>query len=624
MDNHPVSAHLKNTQFRRQEARQLLHLIKDKYGSPEVSQSIDKLLALLSNPLLNILPLAGLVLSLKGRPFSLYNHFVFEPLFNSYLTQYTLLKCGRQTGKTTMMAARMILMGRFIPHFNILCVAPLFSIIRRISAKYVRTFIMESPIRNLLVDPHSSNNVLQRSFVNGSTIFFSYAYRDVERTRGFPADALFRDEIQDFEPSFLPIIEETLSASLWSLIFDAGTPKSLNNYLEYQWTNSSRAEWVIPCRRCRYENVPALGYDLDEMFGPWREDISEEKPAVICAKCRQVIFPRDGFWLHAFPERRPTRAGYHVPQIIMPFHYAYPDKWSRILYKRDNLAPATFYNEVCAESYDVGTRLLTLTDILNASVLWDNDLQEAARHLSEYTLIMLGIDWGGGGEENISYTKYAVVGYHLQGTIDVLFGASSNRPHDHVWEAKFALHLAQQLHCWAIVHDYAGAGFFREKYMLDAGWPADRMIPVMYIRSPTGVLMRHHAPQQHEGRSYYQLDKPKSLLLLCHEIKNRRVRFFKRRQQYAPSMEQSPDLTDDFLALVEEKHETASGLTSYTIVRKAGQSDDFAHAVNMAACAIWYSLQKWPRAAYDISVSETVSIRENVPASHSPEDFSDV
>lgn len=608
----PVELRLRQVSEKRQEADRLLQSIAERSKDQRLTSAVEELRKLIRGKVLNALPFLGLVLTLKGQPFSLQNHFVFEPLFNTFWSHHVLLKCARQTGKTTMMSARMVLMARFMPHFNILCVAPLFSMIRRISSKYVRPFIMESPVRHLLIDPQSSNNVLQRSFVNGSTIFFSYAYRDVERTRGFSVDALFRDEVQDIDPSFMPIIDETLSASLWGLVLDAGTPKTLDNYIEKRWQASSGGEWVIPCRSCKYENVPALRYDLDEMIGPWREDISEEKPAVVCAKCKNPVFPRDGFWLHAHPERRAFRAGYHVPQIIMPFHYAYPDKWARILYKRETVSPAVFYNEVCAESYDVGTRLLSLTDLVNASTLWNNTIEEAAKHLSEYQLVFLSIDWGGGGEEEISYTKYAVVGYHVSGLVDVLFGFNSTRPHDHIYEAKMAIHIARSLKCYAIVHDAAGAGFYREKYIIDAGWPADRIIPVVYTWCPTGVLMRLHNPTNAEIRPYYQLDKPKSILLVCHEIKNGRMRFFKRRQ-VADLDTEVPNLQDDFLALVEEKRETSTGLTSYSIVRKAGMSDDFAHATVMGACALWYSMQRWPRAAYDLSVAEKLSIRDSAP-----------
>lgn len=610
--SHPLALRLEESPKRLRRAKQLLEEIRHRTDNLQLDRAILKLESIISDKLLNIAPLVGMVLSIKGKPFSLDNHFVFEPLFNSFLSQRTLLKCARQTGKTTMLSARMVLMARFIPHFNILCVAPLFSMIRRISTKYVRPFIMESPVRHLLVDPYSTNNVLQRSFVNGSTIFFSYAYRDAERTRGFSVDAIFHDEVQDIDPSFIPIIDEAVSFSLWGLILDAGTPKTLSNYLEQQWIRSSQGEWVIPCSGCRYENVPALAYDLDEMIGPYRDDISEEKPGIVCAKCKRPVSPRNGFWMHAFPERRKTRAGYHVPQIIMPFHYAYPEKWARILEKRETLSPATFYNEVCAESYDLGTRLVTLTDLLQSACLWENRIEEAQKHLDEYRLVLLGIDWGGGGQEEISYTKYAVVGLHVHGSLDVLFGLSSNRPHDHVYEAKLAIEIATKLRCWGIAHDYGGAGFYREKYIVDAGWPVDRIFPVMYTVSPSAVMMRLKEPQNNEIRPYYQLDKPRSLLLLCHEIKNRRVRFFKMvRNAEMPDPSQS--LLEDFLSLVEEKRETSSGLTSYSIIRGSDGSDDFAQAVNIAACCCWYSLQQWPRAAADISRQNMIQIREQVP-----------
>jgi phage terminase large subunit GpA-like protein len=131
----------------------------------------------------------------------------------------------------------------------------------------------------------------------------------VDRVRGIPANHCCFDEVQDIDYNHVPVILETMGGQKIRLELYAGTSKTLDNTLEGIWSSSSQAEWVIPCQNCKYENVPAMGQDIEKMIGPYRKDISEMAPGVICAKCRSPIHPRKGFWVHKFPERRWTFAG---------------------------------------------------------------------------------------------------------------------------------------------------------------------------------------------------------------------------------------------------------------------------------------------------------------------------
>jgi len=60
--------------------------------------------------------------------------------------------------------------------------------------------------------------------------------------------------------------------------------------------------------------------------------------------------------------------------------------------------------------------------------------------------------------------------------------------------------------------------------------------------------------------------------------------------------------------LVEDKTDSRIGRDIYTIIRKANQPDDFAHTVNMGACALWYKAGKWP----DMSIAHKYEIPNNV------------
>lgn len=174
----------------------------------------------------SLTPLLPLLLQLKGKPYTLDNHFPFEPFFRTRLPRVTLLKTGRQVSKSTSLAAQGVIFANAIPYFATLYVTPLFEMVRRFSHQYVREFIERSPVKRLFVGQKTLNSVLQRSFLNGSTMFFSYALLDAERTRGIPADKNVIDEVQDMQFDLLPIIHETLSGSSWAVRQYAGTPRA--------------------------------------------------------------------------------------------------------------------------------------------------------------------------------------------------------------------------------------------------------------------------------------------------------------------------------------------------------------------------------------------------------------
>jgi hypothetical protein len=397
----------------------------------------------------------------------------------------------------------------------------------------------------------------------------------------------------------LPIIRETMSASKWALKQYTGTPKTLDNTLEGLWQESSQAEWFVPCLHCTTNghptwNIPSLEFHMEKMIGPYRADITEKAPATICHKCGGVISPRMGRWVHRYPERFWHQAGYHVPQIIMPLHYAKPDKWAELLAKqagRGNTPINVFYNEILGESYDTAAKLITLTELNAVSNLGPNTEQSALSKLNNYKLRVIGVDWGGGGEKQVSFTTIALLGVRFDGKIDVLWGKRLLTPHDHIREAKDVLRYVHMFKPEIIAHDYTGAGSLRETFLIQAGVPARMVMPCMYVRSASQKPCYHVPPTQQHPRSHYRIDKSRTLLLTCALIKCGQLHFFNK--DY--TSDEDPGLIRDFLALTEEKITTMSAGEVYRIGRQEGFSDDFAQAVNLGATAIWHRTGEWPQ-----------------------------
>jgi len=248
-------------------------------------------------------------------------------------------------------------------------------------------------------------------------------------------------------------------------------------------------------------------------------------------------------------------------------HYGNREKWQILLNKRagkGNTQTHVYHNEVCGESSDSGSRIVTETDIKNACVLpWKNVFEDAKSQQGRYKYRILACDWGGGGEKGVSFTKFAVLGLTHQGNIDVIYGVKSLTPHDHLREARIALNLSAAFNCIAIAHDYSGAGALRETFIVQAGYPLARIIPCSYVRAAAGTIMKHVPPTMQRPREYWQIDKTRSLQLTCQQIKNGGLRFFE--YDYVDSDDEG--LLRDFLALVEEKQDSRFGVDTYAIIR---------------------------------------------------------
>lgn len=549
----------------------------------------------------SMVPFLSGLLSLRGQPFSLENHFQFEPLFSSYLVNSTVFKTARQLGKTISMIGSSAVRCGLIPDYRIMYVTPLFSQVQRLSNEVARPILKESPIGHLMSGTRAEESVLRRTFFNRSRMEFTFASLTADRTRGATNDELDLDEIQDLRSEHLPVILETLSASKYGIVRKFGTPKTPENIIEGEWRKSSQGVWCIPCPYCKKQNFACLSHDLDRMIGPYHPDISENRPGTICAApgCARPISPRLGFWVHRYPSRRGTAAGYHIPQPIMPLHYASPDKWARLLQKRDSTGlytPARYQNEVLGESAGEGLQLVTRDELQRASdesrPNYPNDPRRVVRTLdyNKYKLIFLAVDWGGGGESGLSLTVPVVLGMRHDGKIEVIFACRLRTPNDHLKEAQEVLEIFRLFRCQRLVHDYTGAGALRETVMVASGVDRRVLVPIQYVGGGATSLMTRVAGTQRNIRTYYRLNKSRSLLYTISAIRTRLIRFF----AYDYVDAENAGMIEDFLSLYEERIEHKSGSNIYVIDRNQSMMDDFAQATNIGCAAMWFMTKSWP------------------------------
>jgi hypothetical protein len=546
--------------------------------------------------LTSMAPMLPMLLKLKGKPYSLHNHFTMIPAFDLRIPKNFILKAARQVSKSTVLAALKCLRSASIPFFSSLYISPRFEQTRRFSNNYVKPFLVDSYIGRTLIDKSKEQSVMQRNFTNGSMQHFSFAFLDAERVRGISAEEVSYDEVQDIDASFIPIIDEVMSASDYAARLFAGTPKTMDNTLQLLWEDSSMAEWVTKCPACNHQNIASVDHDLLNMI---------QRPGPSCSKCGGLINPATGTYVHRFPDKSAEFPGLHIPQPVMPMHYlpnpmtGDRDKWRALCNDKENMAKATFLNEKLGESCDVRVSLLTKSILINQSTLTHrNTLEEAKALADKYIDRTLGIDWGGGGLSGISHTVAVVLGHLPNGNIDVLYMERLVDYAEPAAEIAAIMKLMRIFHCTHIAHDFNGSGAVKEVLLLQAGIGPNRIFPAVYQMATSKNMVTYTPPSQTRGgRSYYVVDKARSLALMCELIKHGLYRF--------PKFETWEKLSTDLLALVEEKREMARGSDIYLITKKASVPDDLSHAINYASLCYWHANQRYPDLAQKIGISLT-------------------
>jgi hypothetical protein len=252
---------------------------------------------------------------------------------------------------------------------------------------------------------------------------------------------------------------------------------------------------------------------------------------------------------------------------------------------------ARFTNDVLGEPYSTSIKLITLDNLKAASVLGPNDLATAANRARRYDFVVMGVDWGGGGEEGVSATKLAVVGFAPDGGADVFYGEAMPFGLEPGAEAKIILQRAKQLSVGIIAHDYNGAGSAREAVLTQLDWPVANIAPMVYADQPGAKILKYIPASGARYRGFYHLAKSVALQYVAAAIRLKIVRFFE--HDYIGPEE--PGLQADFTRYVEHTVEMPSGKSVYR-VRPTSKSacTDFADAVTMAVIECWEYMGAYP------------------------------
>jgi hypothetical protein len=487
--------------------------------------------------------IAEKLIKLKGEPLSFDNYPFIRAIYDGNF-QNILLKTGRQVSKSTTLANLMLAESFIYSYFSTMFIAPTEFQTNYFSSQRFGEMLEDSvELRKFLfTGPKVKNNIAVKQFSNGSTIIFRYASDNPDRARGFSCDRLCYDEIQDMHPSVFQVINECTAMSPYGFKIFSGTPKSTENVMELFWQLSSQNMWAMKCSGCNKWNLPSI------------DNIGTK--GVICKKCSKGLNVRSGKWVsmsgkHDFAE------GFHIPQIILPWHAEDLTRWKAILLKMQNNSPSAFKNEVMGESDSLGSRWLTIEDLraccaptdidmnLYSNLITDKHRKKFTSMIASYPVIVAGVDWSGGGKgvkladgtiQLISRTVVTIIGILHTGVLDILatkiFTAGTTQP-----EAVREIIRMCQMHKVSLVGADAGEGALGNG-MLREGLGMERVMPFRY--SGTMNAAAKWSPQSNSF-VVHRTSMIDNFLML---IKRRKIRF--------GTEVLCKDMFDDILSIYEE------------------------------------------------------------------------
>ncbi len=491
--------------------------------------------------------LAEKLLHLDGERFSLKNYPFFRAIYNTDARE-TLLKTGRQVAKSTYSANLMILDSIRIPHFKTLYITPSRDQTSKFSNTRLSKVLHYSPlIRRNYIDTTLPNNVHLQVLKNGSLMVLSYACDDPDRIRGNSADRDLIDEVQDVHyDTVIPVVKECMAASKYSYMSYCGTPKSMENTIEFLWERSTKAEWVMKCPGCGKFNF----VDSTRSIG---------KSGIVCTHCDKALNPRSGMW-YEFAPTAPIK-GFHVSQPMLPANCEDQDLWDRILDKLDMYSETKFKNEVLGVSDAIGTRFISQDELL--ALCEDYFIETppiSPALLEDVQFIAGGVDWSGGGSSNVSRTVVWVFGYTHQAKYKTLYYKIF--PGDNpVADVEEVAKIFSACRCDIIVGD-AGEGAVANSYLRRA-LGSHRVFQMQY--GSFAKLMSWNKKDR------YLIDRTAAIDSYMQVLKNTGVVF--------PNMRQSAEPIQDILNEYEESSATGAGGVSRKFWRHAQTApDDCLHA----------------------------------------------
>jgi hypothetical protein len=481
-------------------------------------------------------------ISFAGRP--------YLPAIYAADDRYLVLRCSRQTEKSTFLVNTILYEACTKPGISILFVSPRIEQARVFARTRLLPSLQQSPLIRRRLLGHRASRVPIGSIVfqNDSRVFVRAAFHSGDACRGISAQLLLVDEYQDIAPGDLPVLEETMSHCPRPRTILTGTPKTVDNCLETAFRRFSANEWTMRCPQC------AKGITIDERaLGPH---------GIICPECVVALDPTQGSWVPRHPEAASGKS-FCINYAMTPWS-SYDD----LLAKQQTYDICRFKNEVLGLSTTTGEHVVTRAELEacctdKSMAAGREDVPPAGRDR-----LVAGIDWGGGGTSRTVLTiGFMRSDYKFQICRMERFPASEDPDRVLSEVAKRCTEFRVQF----VAADGGGNGSVLNRLLFDR------------YRPPHGLFAMLYAPSRHEPRQdgvlwKWMIDRTASIGALFSRVKKQALLF--------PRLAESSSYLEEFACEVAE-YDDINRMVRYS--HPETMQDDCLHATNYALTLAIYA-----------------------------------
>jgi hypothetical protein len=477
---------------------------------------------------------------LQGAPFSLAERPYLDAVYRA-TARNLVIRASRQVEKSTLLANRLIYDAHRFPGIQILFVAPRIDQAHLFSNARLQPRISESPIvRRLLWPWQRKIPVRDIVFANSSRIYIRAAFHSADGCRGISADELFVDEFQDLAPGSLPVLQETLSHSHHARTILTGTPKMLENHLEGIYRQSTACEWQVPCLHCGNQCLMD-----DRVLGA---------ASLICPQCQTPIDSRAGKWVSRNPHSS-WGDGYTINHLMVPWLNIHD-----ILERQRTYDRAKFVNEVLGLPTSLGDHIISRDEI--EACCEDRPFAASLADIPPVcrTLLVAGIDWGGGSTSG----TVLVIGHLVDNRRFCLVRFDRWLPHtDPQTILEQVAERCRKFRVQRIAADGGGNGSVYNRLLLKC-FEASQNRPTLYS---IYYSADHQSPQRDGALIRWTIGRTQSIGALFSRIKAGLLRF--------PRIAECGSFLDEFTCELYE-HDEAMRTIKYT--KPETERDDALHA----------------------------------------------
>jgi Phage terminase large subunit (GpA) len=454
-----------------------------------------------------------------------------------------VLRCSRQTEKTTFITNTLVFEACAHPGINILFVSPRRDQARVFSHTRLIPTLEHSPVvRRLLWGcTRRRPSVFDLIFRNESQLFVRAAFHSGDAIRGISADLLLIDEFQDIAAGDLPVLQETLSHSRCGRTVITGTPKLVENHIEGIFALSTANEWTILCTGC------GRGVILDERcLGPTQAE---------CPNCRQPLRVANGSWVPRNPEAQ-VWDGYWVNHLMVPWL-----NYDAILERQRTYDAAKFQNEVLGLPTALGDHVVTRAELEACCSSSPMAQSLADVPASGRQTLVAGIDWGGGGTSRTAVAiGFMRSDYKFQ--VCRFERLAPQEDPSHVLDA--VVRSCLRFRVAFIAADGGGNGHVYNRLLLDRLNRRSGLFAILYSDS-------HQPPRRDGALVKWSVNRSATIGTLFSRVKKKSIIF--------PRAEDCGSFLDEFACEIAE-YDDLNRTVRYS--HRDGQLDDALHATNYA------------------------------------------